>query len=244
MSKKVVVVTGGIRGIGHAISMRFLQDGDTVVAVATNQERCDKWAADRKAEGFANVAAYECNVTNFDACAAFVAKVKAQFGKIDVLVNNAGITGDKPLKKMTKDIWDKVISVNLDSLFNMTRNVFDVMLENKFGRIINMSSVNAYGCFGQANYSSTKSAMYGFTKTVAIEGAKAGITANTVSPGYINTEMMQTIPEDVMKNIILPKIPTGRLGEPEEIANAVAFLANEPGFMTGADIAINGGMHM
>ncbi len=245
MKGKIAIVTGGTRGIGDAISTRFLQDGATVIAVATNQAKCDQWVTAKKAKGFANVEAYECNVTDFNACAALVKKIKEKHGKVDILVNNAGITADAGFKKMTKELWDKVISTNLDSLFNMTRNVFEVMTENKYGRIINISSVNGRkGCFGQANYASTKSAMYGFTKTLAAEGARSGITVNTISPGYINTDMMKTIPKDVMDSKIISQIPVGRLGEPEEIANAAAFIANDTGFLTGSDISINGGQYM
>jgi acetoacetyl-CoA reductase len=245
MNGRVAIVTGGIRGLGGAITKKLLEEGATVVAIATNQERCDKWAAEKKAEGFSNVDAYECNVSCFNTCAEVVGKIIEKYGKIDILVNNAGIIKDKAFKKMDKERWDQVLKVNLDSLFNMTRNVIENMLENGYGRIINISSVNGRkGAFGQANYATTKAAMYGFTKTIALETASKGITVNSVSPGYCNTEMMQDIPEDIMKKIVA-QIPVGRLGEPSEIADAVAFLASDKGgFMTGSDISINGGQYM
>ncbi len=245
MKGRIAIVTGGIRGLGSAISEKLLEEGATVIAIATNQERCDKWAEEKKAEGYPNTDAYECNVADFDACAEVVGKIIKKYGKVDILVNNAGILRDKAFKKMDKEKWDQVLRVNLDSVFNMSRNVIENMLENGYGRIISMSSVNGHkGSFGQANYDTAKAGMYGFTKSVAIETARKGITVNTVSPGYCNTEMMQDIPEEIM-NKILAQIPVGRLGEPSEIADAVAFLASEKrGYITGSDISVNGGQYM
>ena len=245
MKDRVAIVTGGIRGLGGAIAKKLLEEGATVIAFATNQERCDKWTAERKAEGFENADAYECNVSCFDSCSKVIGKIIEKYGKVDVLVNNAGIIKDKAFKKMDKERWDLVLKVNLDSLFNVTRNVIENMLGNGYGRIINISSVNGQkGAFGQANYASTKAAMLGFTKTIALETASKGITVNAIAPGYCNTEMMQDIPEDIMKKIVA-QIPVGRLGAPSEIADAVAFLASDKaGFMTGSTISINGGQYM
>ena len=243
--KKIALVTGGTRGIGGAISEHFLAAGIHVIAVATTQAGCDKWCQAQKDAGYKDVDAFACDVADFDSCQQLVATIKEKYSRIDILVNNAGITRDVTLKKMTFEDWDKVLKVDLYSVFNVTRPVLELMLENGFGRIINMSSVNAQkGQFGQTNYATAKSGMYGFTRALALETAKKNITVNTISPGYIKTEMMEDIPEDIMAKIIA-QIPVGRLGTTNEIARLALFLADDDaGYMTGADFAINGGMHM
>jgi acetoacetyl-CoA reductase len=189
---------------------------------------------------------YKWDVASFDACTEGVREVVADFGPIDVLVNNAGITKDSTFHKMTPEQWSAVVNTNLGSLFNMTRQVIEGMRARKFGRIINISSINGQkGQFGQVNYSAAKAGDIGFTKALALENAKGGITVNAICPGYINTEMVQAVPKDVLEKSILPLIPVGRLGEPEEIARAVLFLAaEEAGFITGTTLSINGGQYM
>jgi acetoacetyl-CoA reductase len=190
--------------------------------------------------------AYPCDVVDWDSCTACVAQVVKDVGPIDVLVNNAGITRDMTFKKMDKANWDAVIKTNLDSCFNMTKQVCDGMTERGWGRIINISSVNGQkGAFGQVNYSAAKAGMHGFTKALALEVAKKGVTVNTISPGYIGTKMVLAIPKEVLDSKIIPQIPMGRLGKPEEIAGLVAYIASEEaGFITGANLSINGGQHM
>ncbi|MCF7790419.1 MAG: beta-ketoacyl-ACP reductase [Victivallales bacterium] len=245
MKNRVAVVTGGVRGLGKSISKKLLDEGATVIALDINQGSCEKWAKEMKSEGYKYVDAYKCDISSFEQCRKVIEIIIEKYGKIDILVNNAGIIKDKVFRKMDKAIWDMVMKVNLDGLFNMSRNVIENMLKNKYGRIINIASVNGQkGAFGQANYASTKAAALGFTKTIALETASKGITVNAVAPGYCNTEMMQGIPEDIMKKIIA-EIPVGRLGEPKEIADAVAFLASDnAGFITGSTISINGGQYM
>ena len=238
---KVALVTGGTRGIGHAISEGLKNAGYTVVAnYASNDEAANTF----KSETGIEVAKFD--VGDFDAVQAAVKDIEAAHGPIDVLVNNAGITRDKPLHKMDKAHWDAVIRTDLDSIFNLSRAVIEGMRERKFGRIISISSINGQkGQFAQANYAATKAGDIGFTKSLAQEGARAGITANIVAPGYINTEMMSTIPEKVMNEVILPQIPVGRLGEASEIARAVCFLASDDaGFVTGSTLSANGGQYM
>jgi acetoacetyl-CoA reductase len=245
MKNKIALVTGGIRGIGDAISTKLLKEGAFVIAVATNEQRNNKWVEAKKQAGFDNVAAYACNVADYDACQRMIADIKEKYKKIDILINNAGVTRDSAFKKMDKESWDTVIGINLNSVFNITRPVINMMLDNGYGRIINMSSVNGQkGQFGQTNYAAAKAGMHGFTKSLARETARKNITVNTVSPGYIATEMVMQIPEDIRQKIIA-QIPVGRLGQPEEIADLITFLAKESsGYMTGADFSINGGLHI
>jgi acetoacetyl-CoA reductase len=186
------------------------------------------------------------DVADFDSCQKAVAKVEAEVGPIDILVNNAGITRDMTFKKMGKADWDAVLRTNLDSVFNMTKPVCDGMVDRNWGRIINISSINgSKGAFGQTNYSAAKSGMYGFTKALALEVARKGVTVNTISPGYIGTKMVLAVPKEVLDTKIIPQIPVGRLGKPEEVAGLVAYLCSEEAaFVTGANIAINGGQHM
>ena len=238
---RVALVTGGSRGIGAAISIALKAAGYTVAA---NYAGNDEAAAKFKAE--TGIPIYKWDVSDFDACAAGVAKVEADLGPIDVLVNNAGITRDGMFHKMTKDQWYAVINTNLNSLFNMTRPVWEGMRARKFGRVICISSINGQkGQMGQANYSAAKAGDIGFVKALAQEGAKAGITVNAITPGYIGTEMVRAIDPAIIEKAILPHIPVGRLGEPSEIARAVVFLAaDDAGFITGSTLSANGGQYM
>ncbi len=234
---KVALVTGGTRGIGRAISEDLKAAGYTVIAnYAGNDEAASAFKADTGIE------VVKFDVGDFDACQAAVAGI----GAIDVLVNNAGITRDKPLHKMEKAGWDAVISTNLDSLFNLSRAVIEGMRERGFGRIINISSINGQkGQFGQTNYAAAKAGLIGFTKALALETASKGITVNAVAPGYIGTEMVMAVPEKVLNEVIIPQIPVGRLGEATEIARCVTFLASDDaGFITGSTISANGGQYM
>ncbi len=238
---RTALVTGGSRGIGAAISRALLAEGHVVAATyAGNDEAARAFTA---ATG---IRTYKWNVADYDASAAGVAKVTAELGPIGILVNNAGITRDAPFHKMTPQQWHEVIDTNLTGLFNMTHTVWPGMRDRKFGRVINISSINGQkGQFAQANYAAAKAGDIGFTKALAQEGARAGITVNVVAPGYINTEMMSTIPEKVMNEVILPQIPVGRLGEADEIARCVVFLASDAaGFITGSTLSANGGQYM
>src|SRR6185503_13004452 len=203
------------------------------------------WMKEMESQGH-KFAAYPCDVSDFDSCQAMVAAVAREVGPIDILINNAGITRDMTFKKMTKVDWDAVISTNLDSVFNVTKPVVDGMVERGWGRVINVSSVNGQkGAFGQTNYSAAKAGMHGFTKALALEVAKKGVTVNTISPGYIGTKMVTAIREDILTEKIIPQIPVGRLGQPEEVAGLIIYLASEEAaFVTGANISINGGQHM
>jgi acetoacetyl-CoA reductase len=238
---RVAVVTGGTRGIGASISKALKAAG---YKVAANYGGNDAAAQAFKAE--TGIAVYKWDVSNYDACVAGLKQVEADLGPVEVLINNAGITRDAPFHRMTPEYWNQVINTNLNSLFNMSRPVWEDMRARKFGRIINISSINGQkGQFGQANYSAAKAGDLGFTKALALEGARAGITVNAICPGYINTEMVQAVPKDVLEKNILPLIPTGRLGEPEEIARCVVFLASDDaGFITGSTLSANGGQLM
>jgi acetoacetyl-CoA reductase len=189
---------------------------------------------------------YVCNVADFESCKACVEGVTKDLGPVDILVNNAGITRDMTFRKMTKDDWDAVLHTNLDSVFNMTKQVCDGMVDRAWGRVINVSSVNgSKGAFGQTNYAAAKAGMHGFTKSLALEVAKKGVTVNTISPGYIGTKMVTSIPKEILDSKILPQIPIGRLGRPEEVAGLIIYLCSEEAaFVNGANIAINGGQHM
>jgi len=245
MSKRNAFVTGGMGGIGTAICRRLAQEGHTVIAgCGPNSPRREKWLEDRKAEGFSFVAA-EGNVGDYESTRAAIAKAVAEVGPIDILVNNAGITRDGVFRKMSRDDWDAVMSTNLDSLFNVTRQVIDGMVERNWGRIISISSVNGQkGQFGQTNYSTAKAGIHGFTMALALEVANKGVTVNTVSPGYIATDMVKAIKPEVLEKIVAT-IPVKRLGTPEEVGAMVAFLASDDaGFATGADVSMNGGLHM
>ena len=238
---RVAVVTGGSRGIGAAISKALKAAGYNVAASYAGN---DEAAAAFKAE--TGIPVYKWDVADYDACAAGLAQIEKDLGPVDVLVNNAGITKDGMFHKMTKDQWYGVINTNLNSLFNMTRPVWEGMRARKFGRVICISSINGQkGQMGQVNYSAAKAGDLGFVKALAQEGAKAGITVNAICPGYIATDMVKAIDPAVIEKAILPHIPVGRLGEPEEIARAVVFLAaDEAGFITGSTLAANGGQYM
>lgn len=244
-AKRVALVTGGMGGLGTAMCKELAQNGYLVVTTYSgNEEKRQKWLSETSKEGY-DFKAYKCDVADYDSCVTAVSQIKHDVGHIDILVNNAGITSDGTLKRMTKNSWDRVINTNLSSVFNMTKQVIDDMVERGWGRVINISSINGQkGQFGQANYSAAKAAIHGFTMAVAQETAKKGVTVNTIAPGYIATEMVMAVPEDV-RNKIIAGIPVGRLGMPEEIASLVAYLASDSaGFMTGAQLAINGGQHM
>nr|WP_293762782.1 acetoacetyl-CoA reductase [uncultured Aquitalea sp.] len=244
-TKRIALVTGGMGGIGTAICKALAESGHIVITTYSKPGKEQAWLGDMKGLGFADVHAYQCDVTDTAACLAMIAKAQQEVGQIDILVNNAGITRDGTFKKQTKDDWDAVMKTNLDSLFNMTKPVLDGMLERGFGRIINISSINGQkGQFGQTNYSAAKAGMHGFTMALAQEVARKGVTVNTISPGYIATDMVMAVPEEV-RNKIIANIPVGRLGKPEEIAGLINYLASDvAGFMTGANLAINGGQHM
>ena len=237
---RVALVTGGTRGIGAAVSKALKAAGYTVAATYAGND-----AAAEKFKSETDIAVYKWDVSSFDACAAGVKQVEADLGPIDVLVNNAGITRDGMFHRMTPEQWNAVIGTNLGSLFNMTRQVIDGMRERKFGRIINISSINGQkGQVGQVNYSAAKAGELGFTKALAQEGARSGITVNAICPGYIATDMVKAMPKDVLEKNILPQIPIGRLGEPEEIARCVVFLASDDtGLITGATLTANGGQY-
>ncbi len=243
---RVALITGGMGGLGEAICIKMAALGYRVVAThSPNNPKVSEWLETMHNMGF-GFKAQECDVTDYDSAAACVAAVMRDVGPVDVLVNNAGITRDMTFKKMSKADWDAVIRTNLDSVFNMTKQVMDGMVERKWGRVINVSSVNGQkGAFGQTNYSAAKAGMHGFSKALALEVAKSGVTVNTISPGYIGTKMVTAIPQEILDSKILPQIPVGRLGKPEEIAGLVAYLASdEAAFVTGANISINGGQHM
>ena len=238
---RVAVVTGGTRGIGEAISVGLKDAGFRVAATYGGNDEAANQFKERT-----GIAVYKWDVGDFQACRDGIARVEADLGPVEVLVNNAGITRDTTLHRMTVEQWSQVIRTNLDSVFNMTRGVIEGMRERGFGRIVNISSINGQkGQFGQSNYSAAKAGLIGFTKAVAQENAAKGITVNAVAPGYIGTEMVRAVPEDVLKSKILPLIPVGRLGEPEEIARCVVFLAGDgAGFITGSTLSANGGQYM
>ena len=243
---RVVLVTGGMGGLGETISTKMADAGyRVVVTYSPGNTKHGEWVANMKANGY-EITAVPCDVADIDSCARAVAEVHSKIGPVDILVNNAGITRDMTFKKMDKVNWDAVMRTNLDSLFNMTKQVADAMVERNWGRIINVSSVNgSKGAFGQTNYSAAKAGVHGFTKALALEVAKKGVTVNTISPGYIGTKMVTAIPEEILNTKILPQIPVGRLGKPEEVAGLIIYLASdEAAFLTGANIAINGGQHM
>ena len=246
MAQRVAVVTGGMGGIGEAICMRLVQAGHRVVSTySPGNTKAEQWVNDMKTRGF-EFHAVQVDVTDFDSAQKAVARIQAEVGPIDILVNNAGITRDASFRKMGKPDWDAVMRTNLDSVFNMTKPVCDGMMDRGWGRIINISSINGQkGAFGQTNYSAAKAGMHGFTKALALEVARKGVTVNTVSPGYVGTKMVLAVPKDVLDTKIIPQIPVGRLGKPEEIAGLVAYLcSDDAGFVTGANLAINGGQHM
>jgi acetoacetyl-CoA reductase len=244
LSKRVVLVTGSTGGLGTAICKKLYDSECRVVANHRNVNKAKEWQEQMKAEGY-HIDIFEGDVADFDSVRIMISNIEAEIGSIDVLVNNAGITKDCRFSKMTKEDWEKVLSTNLTGVFNCTRHVINGMMERQFGRIINISSVNAQrGQFGQTNYSAAKAGMHGFTKTLAMEVAKHGITVNTISPGYLGTDMVMAVPEKIREQIVA-QIPVGRLGSTDEVAAVVSFLASEnTSFITGANISINGGQHV
>ena len=244
MTQKVAYVTGGMGGIGTAICQRLHRDGHKVIAGCGPSRDYTKWLDEQKALGYTFYASVG-NVSDWDSTVEAFKKTKAEHGPIDILVNNAGITRDGMFRKMTKADWDAVISTNLDSMFNVTKQVIDDMVDRGWGRIVNISSVNGEkGQFGQTNYSAAKAGMHGFTMALAQEVANKGVTVNTVSPGYIGTDMVRSIRQDVLDKIVAT-IAVKRLGTPDEIASMISWVASdEAGFATGADFSVNGGLHM
>ena len=237
---RVAVVTGGTRGIGEAISVALKNAGYTVAAnYAGNEERA------RAFTGRTGIKAYKFDVADFDACVAGIRQIESELGPVEVIVNNAGITRDATMKKMDRAFWDDVIDTNLGGCFNMCKAAWDGMVARKFGRVVNIGSINGQaGQYGQVNYAAAKSGIHGFTKALAQEGARSGITVNAIAPGYIDTDMVAAVPADVLAKIVA-RIPVGRLGHADEIARGVLFLvADDAGFVTGSTMSINGGQHM
>lgn len=243
-NKKVVLVTGATGGLGTAMCCELQKNGYRVLANYRNKEKADLWHKRLEEKGV-NIEMFEGDVSSYESVEKMIQKIEEKVGPVDVLVNNAGITRDTAFRKMTYEQWKDVLSSNLDSVFNCTRHVINGMIDRNWGRIINISSVNAQrGQFGQANYSAAKAGMHGFTKTLAMEVARKGITVNTISPGYIGTDMVMAVREDV-RNQIVEQIPVGRLGGTEEVAHLVCFLASDQAsFITGANYSINGGQHV
>jgi acetoacetyl-CoA reductase len=237
---RVALVTGGTRGIGAEISMALQKAGRTVVAIyASNDQAAESFSKET------GIKAYKFDVANFKECSEGVAKIVAEVGPIEILVNNAGITRDGTLQKMDRDMWDAVLDTNLGSCYNLCKLTFEFMRSAKFGRIVNIGSMNGQaGQYGQVNYAAAKSGIHGFTKALAQEGARFGITVNAVAPGYVDTEMVRGVPPEVLQKIIA-RIPIGRLGKTSDIARGVVFLtADESDFVTGSTLSINGGQHM
>ncbi|MFC6672843.1 acetoacetyl-CoA reductase [Marinobacterium aestuariivivens] len=244
MSEPVALVTGGTGGIGTAICRRLAKDGFKVVAGYSNAEKAKRWKDEQHAADYDIAIAY-ANVADFESCRQCYQEIVAKYGPVSVLVNNAGITRDATLKRMSPEQWNEVIQTNLNSVFNLSRVFLEDMLQQQYGRIINISSINGQkGQFGQTNYCAAKAGMHGFTKALALEVASKGITVNTISPGYIATDMIMAVAEEIREQI-REQIPVKRFGKPEEIARAVAFLAaEEAGFITGSDLSVNGGQYM
>ncbi len=244
LNKRIVLVTGATGGLGTAMCKVLHKNGFHVVGNYHTKEKADKWLINMQSEGY-NIRLFHGDVSNFESAGEMIGKIESEIGPVDTLVNNAGITRDGRLLNMTTEDWHAVINTNLNSVFNCTKHVLAGMVERRFGRIINISSVNGQrGQFGQTNYSAAKAGMHGFTKSLAMEVAKYGITVNTISPGYIGTDMVMAVPEKVLTQIIA-QVPMGRLGGTHEVAHLVSFLASEEtSFITGANYSINGGQHV
>ena len=237
---RVALVTGGTRGIGAEISRALKAQGRTVVAIYHGND-----VAAQAFQAETGIRTWKCDVGNFDACKQTVEQITAEVGPIEILVNNAGITRDATLQRMTRDMWEQVIDTNLGSCFNLCKLTFPAMRERKFGRIVNVGSINGQaGQYGQVNYAAAKSGIHGFTKALAQEGARYGVTVNAIAPGYVDTEMVRAVPGEVLQKIV-SRIPVGRLGRAEDIARGVLFLtADDADFVTGSTLSINGGQHM
>lgn len=245
MKNRIALITGGIGDIGTAICRECIKQGAKAIAVdRLTPEKAQEWQCNQKKDGY-DIGYVQGDVTNFENCAIMAKQVEKQFGEVDILVNGAGTIKDVTFRKMTPEQWSDVVHTDLDSLFNVTRQFIESMIKRRYGRIINISSVNATkGQYGQTNYSSAKAGVYGFTKSLAQEVAKFGITVNAISPGFVKSKMVMSIPEEIREKII-SQIPVGRLATPEEIAWAISFLASErSAFITGSNLAINGGLHM
>lgn len=246
MPVRTALVTGGMGGLGQAIVASLHDAGARiVVTVSAQNHHAQAWLEERRRNGF-EVWAYPVDVSDFDSCDVAVKRIRAEVGPIDILVNNAGITRDATVRKMSRADWTDVLRTDLDSAFNVTQPLLADMIERRWGRIINISSVNGQrGQIGQANYAAAKAGLHGFTMSLALELARYEITVNTLTPGYFDTKMVAAVPKDVMEKHILPQIPLGRLGRPEEVGALAAFLASDAaGYITGANFAINGGLHM
>ncbi|MFM0515100.1 acetoacetyl-CoA reductase [Paraburkholderia sp. RL17-373-BIF-A] len=246
MTKQIALVTGGMGGLGEAIAIGLHDAGYAVVVTRSPKNSgADQWLARMEADG-RYFRAYAADVADYDSCQLCAQQIKNEVGPVDILVNNAGITHDATFRNLHKVNWDVVVRTNLDSVFNMTRPWCDGMVERGWGRIINVSSIiGSKGGFGQTNYAAAKAGVHGFTKSLALEVAKRGVTVNTISPGYIATKMVTAVPQDVLDTKIIPHIPVGRLGLPNEVAALVVYLCSrEAAFITGANIAINGGQHL
>ena len=244
--QRIAVVTGGMGGLGETISTKMADAGyRVVVTYSPSNTKYKSWLEEMKSRGY-SFQAFPVDVVDYDSCAKQCSIISSEIGPIDILVNNAGITRDMTFKKMTKKDWDAVMRTNLDSCFNMTKQVMDGMVDRNWGRVINVSSVNGQkGAFGQTNYSAAKAGIHGFTKALALEVARKGVTINTISPGYIGTKMVTAIPKEILDTKILPQIPVSRLGKPDEVAGLIIYLCSEEAaFVTGANISINGGQHM
>jgi len=244
--QRIAVVTGGMGGLGETISTKMADAGyRVVVTYSPSNTKYRSWLEEMKGRGY-SFSAFPVDVVDYDDAARKCVTIQGECGAIDILVNNAGITRDMTFKKMSKADWDAVMRTNLDSCFNMTKQVMDGMVERGWGRVINVSSVNGQkGAFGQTNYSAAKAGIHGFTKALALEVARKGVTVNTISPGYIGTRMVTAIPKEILDSKILPQIPIGRLGKPDEVAGLIIYLCSEEAaFVTGANISINGGQHM
>lgn len=245
-AKRTALVTGGNGGLGRAIALALHDAGhDVIITYHASESATRAWVEEQAAKG-CHFAMYKVDVADYASCQALMTRLEHDGRKIDILINNAGITRDARLRKMSFENWAEVMHSNLDSMFNMTQPLCGAMADRGWGRIVNISSVNgSKGAFGQTNYAASKAGIHGFTKSLALELASKGVTVNTVSPGYLDTSMVQAVPEEVIREKILPQIPLGRLGQPEEVAALVAFICSEPaGFMTGSNVAMNGGQHM
>ncbi|KAI3603205.1 Acetoacetyl-CoA reductase (plasmid) [Cupriavidus necator H850] len=244
--QRIALVTGGMGGLGEAIAVRLLADGVRVVVThSVHNDHVTQWLGAQRSAG-REFTAFPVDVTDFASCQRCVSQVRSELGDVDILINNAGVTRDRTLRKMDKADWDFVLRTDLDSLFHMTRPLVEPMLTRGWGRIVNISSANASrGAFGQTNYAAAKAGVHGFTKALALELARKGITVNTVSPGYLDTHMVTDMPAEILERDVLPTIPVGRLGKPAEVAALISYLCSDDGaFVTGANFAINGGQHL